>query len=230
MSAAAPMSGQEPGDGAAQSAEGDSVAKLIEIAHKPTLGERLIAWASRPPGRLYLPACVFVGLVLLHEDSMPGGHLSSWLIGMGGGAVLAAMGALRLGIALTVARPMIRYYWLRWVTAPVIAVLTIVLAVTDLPLQARVEVSSDSLVEVRDTANRSTTIPMNGTWAGLYPLKAVSVTDGVTRYTVQGAGLLNASSGLAHSPESLPTDVFVRGHGGVVYEHISGDWYSWSEY
>lgn len=216
--------------GAVQHAGDDSVAKLIEIAHKPTVAERLVSWASRPPGRLYVPACVVVALVLLHEDSMPGGHLPSWLFGVGGGTVLAAMGALRLGIALTVARPMIRYYWLRWVAAPAIALGTLALAVADVPLQARVEASSGALSEVDKTANRSTTIPLNGSWSGLYPLKAVAVTEDVTLYTVQGAGLLN-ESGLARSPETLPTEVFVAGPGGpVVYEHISGDWYSWSAY
>lgn len=210
-------------------AEDSPVAKLIEIAHRPTPGQRLISWASRPPGRLYLPACVFVGLVLLYEDSIPGGHLPSFLVGMGGGALLAAMGALRLGIALTVARPMIRHYWLRWVSAPLVAAIAIALSVTDIPLQTRVEASAPQLLEARDTANRSTTIPMNGAWTGLYPLEAISVSEGITRYTVQGAGVLN-SSGLAYSAEPLPTDVFLEGHGGVVYEHISGRWYSWTEY
>ncbi|MBB6172775.1 hypothetical protein HNR23_002835 [Nocardiopsis mwathae] len=229
MTPVAPTPGSDPQGGDGSPGDQDSVAKLIEIAHRPTLGQRLISWSSRPPGRLYLPACAFIGLVLLHEDSMPGGHLPSWVIGMGGGAFLAAMGALRLGIALSVARPMIRRYWLRWVTAPVIAALAIVLSVMDVPLQARVDASHDQLLQVGATANRSTAIPMNGTWAGLYPLAAVSVSDGVTRYTVQGAGLLR-DSGLAYSTEELPTDVFVPGHGGVVYEHITGDWYAWSEY
>lgn len=230
MSAAAPTSGDEPGRGPVQRSRDDSLAKLIELAHRPTAANRLVSWASRPPGRLYIPACIVAVLVLLHEDSMPGGHLPSWAIGMGGGTVLAAMGALRLGIALTVDRSMIRRYWVRWITAPIIAVVTLVLTVTDVPLQARVEASTGALLEVGETANRSTTIPMNGTWSGLYPLKAVGVDDSVTHYTVQGAGMLN-ESGLAHSTESLPTEVFVGGSGNaVVYEHITGDWYSWSAY
>ncbi len=230
MSAAAPPSGDEPRRGTSQRAEDDSVAKLIEMAKKPTLAERLVSWASRPPGRLYIPTCVAVGLVLLHEDSVPGGHLPSWVLGVGGGAVLAAMGALRLGIALTVARPMIRRYWLRWVSAPAIAAATLVMAVADLPLQARVDASSSALTEVEATANRSTTIPLDGSWSGMYQLKAVEVTDDATHYTVKGAGLLY-ESGLAHSHESLPTEVFVDGPGGsVVYEHIAGEWYSWSTY
>ncbi|RNL87405.1 hypothetical protein [Halostreptopolyspora alba] len=230
MSAAAPTSGEEPGRGPVQPSEDDSVAKLIEIAHRPTVAERLVSWASRPPGRLYVPACVVAALILLHEDSMPGGHLPSWAIGVGGGTALAAMGALRLGIALTVARSMIRHYWLRWIAAPAIALVTLVLAVTDVPLQARVEASSGALLEVGETANRSTTIPLNGSWSGLYPLKAVGLNGDVTHYTVQGAGLLN-ESGLAHSAEPLPTEVFVGGPGNtVVYEHITGDWYSWSAY
>ncbi|GAA3747633.1 hypothetical protein HDA32_001543 [Spinactinospora alkalitolerans] len=230
MSAATPPSGgTPPHGGTTQPAGEDSVAKLIEIADKPTFGRRLISWGSRPPGRLYLPACVLIGLALLYEDSMPGGHLPTFVIGMGGGALLAGMGALRLGTALTVARPMIRHYWLRWITAPLIALAAIALSVSDAPLQARVDASAQELLHVRDTLNRSTTIPLNGEWVGLYPLKAASVDDGVTRFTVQGAGLLN-ESGLAYSSEPLPTDVFVPGHGGVVYEHISGNWYSWTEY
>lgn len=206
----------------------NSVDKLIEIAHKPTPGQRLISWGSRPPGRLYLPACAVVGIALLYEDSMPGGHLPSFVFGMGGGALLAAMGALRLGTALSVARPMIRRYWLRWITAPIIAAVVIVLSVSDVPLKSRLEMASDELLQVRDTANRSTTIPLNGEWAGSYPLKAASVSEqGVARFTVQGAGLLK-DSGLAYSPKPLPTDVFVPGEGGLVYEHISGDWYSWT--
>lgn len=208
----------------------NSVEKLIEIAHKPTPGQRLISWGSRPPGRLYLPACAVVALVLLYEDSVPGGHLPSFLFGMGGGALLAAMGALRLGTALSVARPMIRHYWLRWITAPLIAVLAIVLSVTDVPLQTRVQMAAGDLLQVRDTVNRSTTVPLNGEWAGTYPLEAASVSeDGVARFTVEGAGLLQ-DSGLAYSPEPLATDVFVPGQGGLVYEHVYGDWYSWTVY
>ncbi|MUL42993.1 hypothetical protein FZ103_17760 [Streptomonospora sp. PA3] len=210
-------------------AEEGSVAKLIEIAHPPTPRQRLASWASRPPGRLYIPACVIVGLVLLYEESVPGGHLPSFVIGIGGGALLAAMGALRLGIAVSIARPMIARYWLRWITAPLIAAAAIVLSVSDVPLQARVETSAQELRAVGHTAHSATTAPLD-TWAGLYPLKSVSVTDdGVTRYTVRGAGLLGAS-GLAYSSDPLPTDVFVKGHGGTVYEHISGPWYSWTEY
>ncbi|QBI55282.1 hypothetical protein [Streptomonospora litoralis] len=210
-------------------ADEGSVAKLIEIAHPPTPRQRLSSWASRPPGRLYIPACVLVGLVLLYEDSVPGGHLPSFVIGMGGGALLAAMGALRLGIAVSIARPMILRYRLRWIAAPLIAAGAIALSLTDIPLQARVETSAAALRAVGDTARPATTAPLD-TWAGLYPLKSVSVTeDGVTRYTVRGAGLLDAS-GLAYSREPLRTDVFLQGHGGVVYEHISGPWYSWTEY
>ncbi|WP_067965324.1 hypothetical protein [Nocardiopsis trehalosi] len=210
-------------------AESDSVAQLIAIAHRPTFGQRLISWASRPPGRLYLPACTVIGLVLLYEDSVPGGHLPSLLLGVGGGAVLAAMGALRLGIALSIARPMIRYYWLRWVSAPIIALLAIGLSVADIPLQTRVDTSADALLGVRATADSFGTVPLDGTWAGLYPLESVTVSEGITRYTVRGAGLLDGS-GLAYSPDPLPTDEFLEGQGGVVFEHISGPWYSWSEY
>ncbi|GAA1783062.1 hypothetical protein [Streptomonospora arabica] len=210
-------------------ADEGSVAKLIEIAHPPTPRQRIASWASRPPGRLYIPACAVVGLVLLYEDSVPGGHLPTFVLGMGGGALLAAMGALRLGIALSIARPMIARYWLRWTTAPLIAAAAIALSLTDIPLQARVDTSAAALKDVAATAQPATTAPLD-TWAGLYPLKSVSVTDdGVTRYTVRGAGLLD-SSGLAYSAEPLPTDVFVKGHGGIVYEHISGPWYSWTEY
>ncbi|GAB3465688.1 hypothetical protein GCM10027570_54170 [Streptomonospora sediminis] len=206
-----------------------SVAKLIEIGHPPTPRQRVSSWASRPPGRLYIPACVLVGLVLLYEDSMPGGHLPSLIVGWGAGALLAAMGALRLGIAVSIARPMIMRYWLRWTTAPLIAAAAIVLSVGDIPLQARVDSSASELRTVADTARPATTAPLE-TWAGLYELESVSVTnDGVTRYTVSGAGLLG-SSGLAFSSEKLPTEVFLAGHGGVVYEHISGPWYSWTEY
>lgn len=213
----------------AASSDEDSVAKLIEISHRPTIGQRLISWASRPPGRLYIPACVAVALVLLHEDSVPGGHLTSFALGMSGGAFLAGMGALRLGIALTVARPMIRYYWLRWISAPAIALLTLGLSVTDVPLTSRVEASSAQLMEMRATANSSTTLPMDGEWSGWYPLQAISVSDGITRYTIQGAGLLH-TSGLAYSTEPLPTGTFIDGQESVVYEHISGNWYSWTEH
>ncbi|GAA3723908.1 hypothetical protein [Salinactinospora qingdaonensis] len=206
-----------------------SVAKLIEIARRPTFGQRIISWASRPPGRLYLPACALAAVVLLYEDSMPGGHLPSALIGLGGGALLAAMGALRLGIALTVARPMIRFYWLRWITAPLIAAVAIALSLSDVALKARVEASTSDLAGVRETVSSSTTVPLNGAWFGLYPLRAAEAEEGVTRFTVEGAGLLH-TSGLAYSREPLATEIFLPGHGSVVYEHISGPWYSWTEY
>ncbi|GAA1076798.1 hypothetical protein [Nocardiopsis metallicus] len=206
-----------------------SVAKLIEIAEKPTLAQRLISWASRPPGRLYIPACGVIGLVLLFEDSMPAGHLPTFVIGMVGGLLLAGMGALRLGIALAVARPMIRHYWLRWISAPLIAFLSLGLAVADVPLQMRVQASAEQLLELRDEIADPTTIPRNGEWTGMYSLRSVSVTDDVTHYEVEDAGLFYRA-GLAHSTEEIPVGVFVPGQGSRIYEHISGDWYVWVDH
>ncbi|MDA2811956.1 hypothetical protein O4J56_15040 [Nocardiopsis sp. RSe5-2] len=238
MTASAPKHGPSPAQGSEPRTGGtsgagsgdDPVAPLLRIAHRPTLARRLVSWSSRPPGRLYLPACACIGLVLLYEDSVPGGHLPAFVLGMGGGAVLAAMGALRLGIAMGVARPMVRRYWMRWIAAPLVATAAIVLAVADIPLQGRVAASAEQLMEVRDTANSSTTVPMNGDWAGLYPLTSVGVLeDGTTLYGVQGAGLLNRS-GLAYSPEPLDEGVFIGGHGNRVYEHITDGWYAWTAY
>ncbi|WP_304451296.1 hypothetical protein [Nocardiopsis sp. YSL2] len=210
-----------------------SVAKLIAMAEKPTPGQRLISWASRPPGRLYIPACTAAGLVLLYEDSVPGGHLPSFLVGLGAGLLLAGMGALRLGIALAVARPMIRYYWLRWVSAPIIAALALGLSVADVPLQARVGASSDDLLALAAEVEDPTTIPRNGEWTGLYPLRSVGTSAGtgeeITFFAIEGAGLLS-QSGLAHSPSEIPEGVFVPGHGSKVYEHVSGDWYVWVDH
>ncbi|GAB3709508.1 hypothetical protein [Nocardiopsis nanhaiensis] len=206
-----------------------SVAKLIEIAEKPTLGERLISWASRPPGRLYIPACAVIGLILLFEDSVPGGHLPTFVIGLVGGLLLAGMGALRLGIALAIARPMIRYYWLRWVSAPIIAAMALGLSVADLPLQMRVQASSEQLLELRDEVDSPTTTSRDGEWTGLYPLRSISVGEEVTHYSVEGAGTLR-TSGLAHSSEDIPTGVFVPGQGSRIYEHLSGDWYIWVDH
>ncbi|GAB3708190.1 hypothetical protein [Nocardiopsis oceani] len=206
-----------------------SVAKLIEIAEKPTLGERLISWASRPPGRLYIPACAVIGLVLLFEDSVPGGHLPTFVIGLVGGLLLAGMGALRLGIALAIARPMIRYYWLRWVSAPIIAAIALGLSVADVPLQMRVQASSEQLLELRDEVDSPTTTSRNGEWTGMYPLRSISVGEEVTHYSVEGAGILR-TSGLAHSSEDIPTGVFVPGQGSRIYEHLSGDWYIWVDH
>ncbi|MFD3683333.1 hypothetical protein ACFWTE_00740 [Nocardiopsis sp. NPDC058631] len=218
MSAAAP--GPAP-DG--------SVAKLIEIAGKPTLGQRMISWASRPPGRLYIPACGVVGLVLLFEDSVPAGHLPTFLVGLVGGLLLAGMGALRLGIALAVARPMIRHYWLRWISAPLIAAAAIGVSAVDLPLQARVQASSEDLLALRQEAEDPTTIPLNGRQVGLYSLRSISVTEDVTHFTVEGAGLFGPS-GLAYSTGAVPEGVFVPGQGSKIYEHISDDWYVWVDH
>ncbi len=218
MSAAA--SGPDP-DG--------SMAKLIEIAEKPTLGQRLISWASRPPGRLYIPACGVIGLALLFEDSVPAGHLPTFVIGLGGGLLLAGMGALRLGIALAVARPMIRRYWLRWISAPLIAAVALGLAVADVPLQTRVQASAEELLALRQDTDDLTTIPLNGQRAGLYSLHSISVSEGITHYAVEGSGLF-APSGLAYSTEEIPEGVFVPGQGSKIYEHVSGDWYVWVDH
>lgn len=229
MSAATPEpTGPAPQGGQPGTGE-ESVAKLISIAPRPTLAQRIISWASRPPGALYLPSCVIVALVLLYEDSVPGGHLPSFILGLGGGALLATMGALRLGIAMTVARPMIRYYWLRWLTPPLIALAAVVLSLADVPLQARVDASADDLLRLRATSNSSTVLLPEEQWTGFYPVSEVTELEGVTLFTVEGAGLLK-KSGLAYSPKVLPTDVFVPGHGNRVYEHIGGEWYSWTEH
>lgn len=206
-----------------------SLAKLIEISEKPTLGQRLIDWASRPPGRLYIPACGAIGLALLFEDSVPAGHLPTFVIGLVGGLLLAGMGALRLGIALTVARPMIRRYWLRWVSAPVIAAVALGLAVADAPLRARVQASGDELLALRETPEEYAPVPLDGQRAGLYALDEVSVADGITHFTVEGSGLFTPA-GLAHSPEQIPEGVFVPGQGSKIYEHVSGDWYVWVDH
>ncbi|MEU3310060.1 hypothetical protein ACWGSK_21860 [Nocardiopsis sp. NPDC055551] len=206
-----------------------SVAKLIEIAEQQTLGQRLIGWASRPPGRLYIPACALVGLVLLFEDSVPAGHLPTFIIGLVGGLLLAGMGALRLGIALAVARPMIRRYRLRWVSAPLIAFVAIGLAVADVPLQTRVSASTDQLLELREDTGVATAVSRNGEWTGMYPLRSVSQDDDVTHYAIEGAGLFQPA-GLAHSTEELPVGVFVPGQGSRIYERVSDDWYVWVDH
>ncbi|WP_116247288.1 hypothetical protein [Nocardiopsis sp. FIRDI 009] len=204
-----------------------SVAKLIEIAERPTLGQRLIDWASRPPGRLYIPACAAVALVLIFEDSVPAGHLPAFVVGLVCGLLLAAMGALRLGIALAVARPMIRHYWLRWISAPLIAALALGLSGADVPLQLRMAVSADQLLELADQVGDGGTAARDGAWTGAYPLDEVSVSPGLVHFTVDGAGLLAPAAGFAHSTEELPVGVFVPGQGSRVYEHVSGDWYVW---
>lgn len=206
-----------------------SVAKLMELSDKPTLGERLISWSSRPPGRLYIPACAVVGVVLLYEDSVPGGHLPTFLFGLVVGLLLAAMGALRLGIALAVARPMIRYYWLRWISAPLVAAVAIGVAVADVPLQMRVQASAGELSDLREELDDSTTIPRNGETTGLYQLHSVSVEDEITHYEIQGAGLFSPA-GLAHSNEEIPAGVFLPGQGSKVYEHVADDWYVWVDH
>lgn len=206
-----------------------SVAKLMELSDKPTFGERLIGWASRPPGRLYIPACAVVGLVLLYEDSVPGGHLPSFLFGLVFGLFLASMGALRLGIALTVARPMIRHYWLRWIAAPLVAAVSIGVAVADIPLQMRVQASVEQLDELSEELDGSTTIPRNGERTGLYQLHSISVEGGITHYEVENAGLFSPA-GLARSDEEIPTGVFVPGQGSKIYEHITDDWYVWVDH
>ncbi|WP_017612550.1 hypothetical protein [Nocardiopsis salina] len=203
-----------------------SVAKLMELSDKPTFGERLISWASRPPGRLYIPACAVVGVVLLFEDSVPGGHLPTFLFGLIVGLLLAGMGALRLGIALAVARPMIRFYWLRWISAPLIAAVAIGVAVADIPLQMRVQASAEALTELREELDDSTTIPRNGETTGMYRLHSVSVKDDITHYEVEGAGLFSPA-GLARSNEEIPTGVFVPGQDSKIYEHVTDDWYVW---
>lgn len=203
-----------------------SVAKLMELSDKPTSGRRLISWASRPPGRLYIPACAVVGIVLLYEDSVPGGHLPTFLFGLIAGLLLAGMGALRLGIALAIARPMIRYYWLRWISAPLVAAVAIGVAVADVPLQMRVQASTGQLAELREQVDGSTTIPRNGETTGLYQLHSVSVEDDITHYEIENAGLFSPA-GLAHSGEEIPVGVFLPGQGSKIYEHVADGWYVW---
>ncbi|GHD26753.1 hypothetical protein [Nocardiopsis kunsanensis] len=203
-----------------------SVAKLMELSDKPTPVRRLISWSSRPPGRLYIPACAVVGIALLYEDSVPGGHLPTFLFGLIAGLLLAGMGALRLGIALAVARPMIRYYWLRWISAPLVAAVAIGVAFVDIPLQTRVQASTEQLTELREQVDGSTTIPRNGKTTGLYQLHSVSVADGITHYEIENAGLFSPA-GLAHSTEEIPDGVFLPGQGSKIYEHVADDWYVW---
>ncbi|WP_017597861.1 hypothetical protein [Nocardiopsis lucentensis] len=209
------------------SAPDGSVAKLIEIAEPPTLGQRLISWASRPPGRLYIPACAAVALILVFEDSVPAGHLPAFTVGLVCGLLLAAMGALRLGIALAVARPMIRHYWLRWVSAPLIAATALALSGADVPLQLRMAASTDQLLELAGRVEDGGTAARDGAWTGAYPLDEVSVSGDLIHFTVDGAGLLDPAAGFAHSAQDLPVGVFVPGQGSRIYEHVSGDWYVW---
>ena len=210
------------------------VQPLLELAQPPTLAQRLTAWGSRPPGRIYLPACALIAAALLVEDSYPGRHLLTLVLALSGGTALALMGALRLGIALSVARPMLRRYWLRWITAPVLAAAAIWLALSDVPLQARVAASEDALLQQRAELNPSTTIPLEGTWVGLYQLDSgvhIEGRDGseTVRFDVRGSGIAT-TAGLAHSEEELPTGGFVSGHGSVIYKHIDGPWYSWTKH
>ncbi|MEE2048769.1 hypothetical protein Q7689_36135, partial [Nocardiopsis tropica] len=170
-----------------------------------------------------------VGLLLLFEDSVPAGHLPTFLVGLVGGLLLAGMGALRLGIALAVARPMIRHYWLRWISAPLIAAAAIGVSAADLPLQARIQASSEDLLALRQEAEDPTTIPLNGEQVGLYSLRSISVSEDITHFAVEGSGLFGPS-GLAYSTGEVPEGVFVPGQGSKIYEHVSGDWYVWVDH
>lgn len=210
-----------------------SVARLLEISQRPTLGQRLISWASRPPGHLYLPACTLAALGLVVSFSVPGWHLWGFAAAALAGGFLAMMGALRLGIALTVARPMIRHYWLRWITAPVIAAITLALAVTDAPLHLRLAASSDALMELaeehRPDDEDTATVPV-GERAGLFTVDALRVRpDGTVQFSIAGAGLVRPW-GLAHNGDGLETDVFITGHDTQVYTHLHGPWYAWRAY
>lgn len=210
-------------------ADDGPVARLIEMADRPTVGQRLISWASRPPGRLYLPACTVAAGILVYSASFPGWNLVTLGLGALTGGLLAAMGALRLGIALTIARPMILRFWLRWITAPLIAVGTIGLVLTDLPLQARINTSAEALLETGVDIPDETTLELHGERVGLFNLESATVHDGTMRFAVSRAGVLR-THGLAHSEEPLETDVFIPGHGNLVYTHVDGPWYVWLEY
>jgi hypothetical protein len=211
-------------------ADAEPVAPLLEIAHRPTLGRRLISWASRPPGRLYLPACAVTAGMLAFSASLPGWHVVTFVLGVLAGGFLAAMGALRLGIALTVARPMIRRYWLRWITAPLIATGLAVVLLTELPLQLRVAASDAALQELGAELQEDGSIPLEGQRAGLFRLESATVNgDGTVRFTPAAQGVF-ADRGIAYAPEGLVQGVFLPGHGNLVYHHLHGPWYEWTSY
>jgi hypothetical protein len=211
-------------------ADAEPVAPLLEIAHRPTLGRRLISWASRPPGRLYLPACAVAAAILAFSASLPGWHLITFIVGVLAGGFLAAMGALRLGIALTVARPMIRRYWLRWITAPLIAMGLIALILTELPLQARVAASEEALQELGAELPEDGTVDLGGRRAGLFGLESATVNgDGTVRFTPADNAVFT-DRGIAYAPEGLVQGVFLPGHGNRVYHRLHGPWYEWTSY
>ena len=107
---------------------------------------------------------------------------------------------------------------------PALTVIVGALVLLDAPLHARYRLSRSAMDAAAERViphpGQARTIHHIGFW----PTDRVEKIPGGTRFTVSGAGFLDAG-GFAYSPSGAPANV----GGEDVYTHLDGPWYLWDE-
>ena len=154
----------------------------------------------------------------LYAVSAPGWYFELTL------AVIAAWLLVGAGWLVSVAARVIRRRRLEWAdgVVPALALVVGALVFFDAPLHARYRLSRSAMdaaaTRVVAHPGQARTIHRIGLW----PTDRVERIPGGMRFTVSGAGFLDAV-GFAYSPSGEPARV----GGEDIYTHLDGPWYLW---
>ncbi len=136
--------------------------------------------------------------------------------------IVVVVGWFATGLALAVPRP--RAQPLRrvvaWALVPALALATLFLCVSSLPLRARLELSRGALDEAARDVARGGRPPKDGR-LGLFEIHDAQRIENGFAFLVEDAGFID-TCGLAYSRGGEP-----RMGSGVW--HVSGPWYGWCE-
>ena len=142
-------------------------------------------------------------------------------------AICALVWLVRFIVSARSGGPGMRWY----AVAPLGGVLSLVLVLTHVPLNARFSIAEDELVAIAEarlaaTAPGDPRVPVvtNVGSVGTYDVERVEVHDGLVYFTLGSCGWFASDCGVIYAPAGAtpPTDNSIQD-----VEHFRGPWYRW---
>jgi hypothetical protein len=192
---------------------------------------------SQPPGWPVHLASVVTMVGFLDTFSAPGGFI------MSGGVdflllslLLCAIWIVRAVIFTIINRTRkrlgrsLKIGWRRWITVPLIVLLTFSLIAFDVPVRLRFRVSRNAMTLLAQQAAAKGPLPMAPNWAGspIHRAGAFNVTimqvtpAGDVYFRVPGTEFFRSFGGFAYCPSGNPSD------SEGSFQSLGGSWYSWN--
>lgn len=191
---------------------------------RPRPPSALRVWLAKPPGRWFNALVVLSALASLFGRVIPYGYDPALVVGLGAMLLLLGVWFLKLlfvdeGPAAPT--PCWRRRLARWLAAPCMALLTLLLAATHIPLSVGFLVSKPHLDQLAKAAASGAPVQVTGQqWVGVYPMEVRMIPS------IRGARLQvvvlgqRTGRGFAFLPQGPPP-----GSNTFAYDRFSGDWF-----